>query len=1078
MLGPTELCLDGRAVALTGRQRALLTALLLDAGRIVPVERIVDRLWGVEPPPSAAARVRSLVAEVRRACGAAGPDLIVTRNPGYLIRVESGELDLRAFTELIDRAGEQAREGRALDAIALFDRALSLWRGTPLMDARGAYAEVELRRLEELRTRGLEERTDAKLAIGRHHEVVADLGELLAEESFRERPRGQLMLALHRGGNTGEALRVYRDFRARLVDELGVEPTAELRRLHQGILNGDPEPAPPDADTVPARSAGQPRLPRQLPPALGRFIGRRPELERLDGLGAGANRLVLIVGPAGVGKTALAVHWAHRDDARFPDGELFLTMRGFDEGEPMSPAEALPLLLQALGQSRTDIPVDVDAQASRYRSLLAGRRLLLLLDDVADPEQVRPLLPGDPGCLVVVTSRDRLDGLVAINGARRVPLEVFERRAALKLLADGVGDDRLAAEPVAADELTELCGCLPLALSVAGAQIAAQRHRTIGDYVRDLTEYGRLGRLRVAGDRFAAVRGALRLSYQALDPPAQRMFRLLGLMPSGGVTSAVAAALAGVPRAEAEDLLDAVTRVHLAAQVGARRFACHDLVLEYAAERGSADDGPAERLAAVRRMFDYYLHTIIDATRAGGFSTRFDPPERPAAGVTPEHFGAAAEAFAWFDTEWENLAAVLAHLAEQGPRSFAWRLVAAMQDLLHHRRSLAEWLRVAELGLTAATHENDLRGRAAMRLSLGDVHWRMADLDAALHAYEHALPLARRAGWERGEALALQGSGVALKQLGELRRAIVRYRKAVDISRRLGYRRGEYTALNNLASAHLTLARLDRAEEYLLLALPLVREAGNKHLEAITLVNLGLVRQKQARFGDARSALTHSMAVAREVGSAYAEAVAHETFGRVHSDVGHYARAIASHEEALRIARLVENRNCQVDALAGLADAELRLGRVDGALEHLHEAARIIEHGGHRVGLVEVVMGLAECHRRLGRYRQARDAAERALRLARTGNPLALGRAHSVLAAVLLDLGDVDGCVQECERALRICARSGQRMVRSRALVVLGHARSRVADGPGARRAWRRAHTLLVTVGAAEQEEVAGLLTA
>ncbi|WP_165977116.1 AfsR/SARP family transcriptional regulator [Nonomuraea diastatica] len=1091
LLGPLEVAVDGRAVHLTGRQRALLAALLLDAGHVVSVERLADSLWGDELPPSAPSRVRALIAELRRALGDHGQDVIVTRNPGYLVRAAA--TDTAELASLVARGHRAAEDGRHPEAADRYDEALALWRGEPYQDLAGPVAHAERHRLEELKHEAAEGRAAALVEMGRGQAAVAGLTRLLAEVPLRERPHGLLMRALAGGGRLPDALEVYRDFRARLVEELGVEPSGELQRLHQRLLAGEPaadppagpsaeppagpsaeSPAGPPTEPSAGPSAGPPGespaapVPRQLPPLPGGFVGRAEELRRMD-----AGRVTLVVGPAGVGKTALAVHWAHRAAAGFPDGQLFVDMRGFDQREPMTLPEALRLLLQGLGQAAKDIPVELDAQIALYRSLLAGRRVMVVLDDVAAPEHVRALLPGDPGCRAVITSRNRLGGLVALDGVERVTLDVLDQREALRLIAHGIGEDRLRREREAAAELVALCDRLPLALSIAMSWIGDHEHRMIGHYVRELADRGRLVRLRVDGDESVAVQAALDLSHQALPPPARRMFRLLGVARGAAICADAAAALAGTSREQAEDLLGAAVRIHLLKETGPRRFAAHDLVVEYAVRLSLAEDPPEERHAAAHRLLEHYLRTVVRATAAAGFVAPRPPGDLAGPEVTPKEFGGAEEAAGWFDAEWDNLAAAVSHAAEHGPRPYAWLLVEAMTDLLQLRRTHAEWLRLAGIALDAAEREEDLIGQAAMRNSLGLVRWLMADLEGAMREYERALALARRAGWAHGEATALQGGGVVRKQLGKPQRALPRYRRAMAIHRALGNERGESRAQNNLASAYLMLARLDRAEECLVANLPLAEAAGDRLLQALTLVNLALVRQKQARFGEALECLDKALSVARAAGLRYAVAVTYETYGWVHRDAGRHGQAVDAFARSLAIAREVENRRCQIASLSGMAEAELELGRMDSALARLEAALRLAERTG--TDLDQVLLGLAEAHYRGGRHADARDEAERALKLAQDANPLNLPRLYGLLAAVHLADGDTAQSVRACEQALRLAHRSGQRLEHARALLTLGHAREPHAPEQALRH-WRRAHELFTAIGASERLKSAALL--
>ncbi|MEV4114320.1 BTAD domain-containing putative transcriptional regulator [Nonomuraea sp. NPDC049695] len=1045
LLGPMEVSVDGQAVHLTGRQRTLLATLLLEPGRVVPVERLATWLWGERLPPSSGPRIRALVAEVRRALGPLGPSVILTRSPGYLARVGPGELDLAEFTALVEGARRAGAE-----ALPSYDRALAMWRGEPFPDLTGLAAQTERSRLAELRVEAAERRAELLLEQGHGEDVVAELRRLVSEQPLRERPHRLLMRALHLGDRLPEALAVYRDLHSRLVRELGVEPGRELRDLHQRLLKDEVRPR-------------KVQTPHQVPHGLTRFVGRAEALRRLD-----ASHRVAVVGPAGVGKTALVVHWAHRAAGRFPDGQLFIDMRGFGPAGPRSLPEALTLLLQGLGLTPADIPVDVDAQIALYRTHLADRRVLVVLDDVADPRQVRELLAAPPGCRIVITSRDRLSGLVAVDGVERVALDVLDDDEALRLLDEAVGPARARRDPDAAAELVRLCGRLPLALSIAGSWIGEYGHRTVGDCVHRLTARGRMTGLRVDGDENVALRAALDASNEALPADAQRMFRLLGLVPGTGVSVAAAAALAGTSEARAEELLGTVARIHLVEESGPGRFAAHDLVLEYAGQRSRELDAPAERAAAVRRLLDHYLHLLVAATEACGFQT----PQVPRG--EGRSFGDPAEAAAWFDGEWQNLAAAVSHAATHGPRQYAWLLVEAAQELLHHQAALGERLRVAGIGLEAAQQEQDLRGQAAMHLVLGTTRWRMADLKSALWESERALTLSRQAGWEQGEAMALLACGVTLKRLGQPDRAIPHYRRAVALHRASGNAHGEVRGLGNLASAYILLARLEQAEECLHAVLPLARESGDRHIQALTLVNLGLVRQQQARFAEAMEALEEALAVSRAAGLRYAEGVAHETAGMVHCDAGRHEQAISAFTTALDIAAAVENHDSQLASLLGLAEAHLRLGRVDSAFGHLGTARLFAEESGMSTG--QVLLGLARAEYLVRNFGKAHELAGHSLSLSEKHSPLDVPRLHALLAAVHLAEGSGGVSVRAAQQAANLAARSGQRLEQARALLILGHARQLAGDPQSARRSWRQAHELFTAIGTPEALLTAPLL--
>ncbi|WP_328479887.1 tetratricopeptide repeat protein [Streptomyces sp. NBC_00377] len=997
LLGPLDVEIDGRAVALTGRQRALCAVLLLHANQVVSVERLIQCLWDDRPPGAGAARVRALVAEVRRALGPAGTELLTTRRPGYVMHAGPDELDLLAFENLIRDASRAAADGEWRTARRCGEQALALWRDEPLSDLSDvATREAERQRLAELHLVAREGVAEAGIETGRHREAIAELLRLTAAHPLRERPHGLLMRALHRDGRSAEGLELYTALRRRMVDELGMEPSADLRDLHRRLLGGGG--APPERP-APAPVPERP-VPRQLPPTPRRFVGRESELDRLDSCLRNGEPLALIVGPAGVGKSALALNWAHRVADRFPDGQLFLDMRGFDNAEPMTPGEALPLLLQGLGCAPRDIPLGAEAQTALYRTLLVDRRVLVVLDDVADASSVRRLLPASAGSLTLVTSRDKLSGLVTLDGAYRVTCDVLDSAAALELISGAVGAEAVAADPQAAARLVELCDRLPLALCVAGSWIG-DRPGSIRAYVRDLADRGRLARLHVEGEESVAVRAALDLSYGVLPDEARRAFRSLGVLPGTGRSVPAAAAAAGTGERRLADLLRLAQRVHLLRDVEHGRPAWHDLVHEYARDRTAAEDAPEERAAAVTRVLDHYLQSVVNAAATAGL---YVMRTRPAAveGSLPRTFAGTEEAYAWFDGEWDDIAAAIGHAAEHGPAPYVWWLVDALQDLFHHRRPLSDWMRLATLAREVAARGGDDVGQASMCLSLGSARWRNGDLRGALAEYEEAEELARRAGWTYGEAGSLQGKGVTLKLLGELRRALPCYDRALALYRTLDNVKNVEIMLINTASLNLALGRLDAAEEAACAALDLIGETIH-HNRAMALVNLALVRQKQARFDEATAALRTCFLVSRDSGSTYTEAVALEALGRVRADAGQDDRALLAYEDALAVSRRVENRNCQVDSLVGVASVKLRAGRAEETAAHLDAAFEIAERTGHRAGLVEVLLARADLARAQGRPADALGHLERAERLAADGTPLNLPRVHLTTALTLLD---------------------------------------------------------------------------
>jgi DNA-binding SARP family transcriptional activator len=680
LLGPLVVRRGGVVLPVPrGRQRAMLAVLLLNAGRVVSVGEMAETLWGPSPLPSAPVTVRNYVKRLRRVLGDADQARILTRSPGYVIRVDPGELDVARFEVLLEGARSAARAGSWAAAADQARAALALWRGEPLADVKSeALALREVPRLAELRLQAAELRIDAELRLGRQGVVIADLERMAAAHPLREHLHARLMLALYRDGRQAEALAAYQHARRVLVDELGAEPGAELRELHRQILTAGPVLAGPQSGQPPqggARPAGArpgPVVPRELPGPVAQFMGRAAELANLAGMLERASvqrpgTLVIsaITGMAGVGKTALALQWAHRMADRFPDGQLHVNLRGYDPGQPISAADALAGFLRSLGVAEPDIPAGTGERAARYRSLVAGRRMLIMIDNARDVEQVRPLLPGSPSCAAVVTSRDALAGLVARDGAARLELGLLPPAEAVGLLRALIGE-RVEAEPEATRTLAGYCARLPLALRVAAERAAAAPAISLADLTSELADQQeRLDLLDAAGDQLTAVRAVFSWSVRHLDDEAARAFRLLGLHPGADFDAYAAAALTDTPLRQARWLLHRLARAHLIQAAGTGRYGLHDLLRAYAADQAAIRDSEQEQGMALTRLFDHYLATA--AVAAGAlFPADPDQPAVPQpAGLVPP-ITSPATALAWLDAQGPTLVAAAAHATDHG----------------------------------------------------------------------------------------------------------------------------------------------------------------------------------------------------------------------------------------------------------------------------------------------------------------------------------------------------------------------------------------------------------------------------
>jgi tetratricopeptide (TPR) repeat protein/transcriptional regulator with XRE-family HTH domain len=899
---------------------------------------------------------------------------------------------------------------------------------------------------------------------------------LLSQEQLAE--RAGLSVRTIVGLESGRTRRPRGESVRMLADALGL--SGPDRAALAAAARSEPVTVASHASAVPHAPT-----PAQLPADVVEFTGRRAELEELDQVLAGASQrpaavvISAIAGTAGVGKTALAIHWAHRVTDLFPDGQLFVNLHGYAPGAPVSPLQALAQLLQGLGVAADQVPTEEQPAVGLYRSLLAGRRVLVLLDNVRNADQVRPLVPGSPGCLVLVTSRDRLAGLSATHSARRLTLDVLPPEEAVSLLAGVLGRARVAAEPEAVAQLAEVCGFLPLALRIAAANLACHPERSIAGYVAELRAGDRLGGLAVDGDAGVAVRAAFDCSLAALDPPARRVFRLLGLVPGATVTLPAAAALAAVPEGQAARLLERLAGAHLIELRGPGRYGLHDLLRCYAREQAEQEDSQAERTAALGRLLGWYLQT---ADAAG----RLLYPERlrlPVPAADPElpgvEFAERAGALAWLDAERANLVAAVEHAADQGPRPSAWLLADALRGYFWQSRQMVDWLAVARASLAAATAEGDRQAQAAAERTLGDACECLGDYDRAAGHYRRALPLARQAGWLEGEAVILSDIGELLAELGQLQRAADCLAQALALHRRTGYKAGQATVLDYLGDVERALGRPAQAVEHLVQALALHREIGSRSGQAADLSNLGEAYRDVGQLDRAQQHLTEALALSRELGSRFGEAYGLHALATLHRDAGRHPHALELAEAALALACEVRTARLEIDARNTLGGVQLRLGRPELAAEHHRQALELACQADARYPETEALLGLAAVHRAQGQPAEALPRAQQALALAhQAGFGILEAQARTILAAAHLDLGDHDQAIADARQALEVHRQTGHRLGEARTLVTLGHALRHAGDTAAAGSCWEQAHRLLTDIGSPDADQVQALLKA
>jgi DNA-binding SARP family transcriptional activator/Flp pilus assembly protein TadD len=1033
VLGPI-LVIDEAGSEITvraARQRVLLAALLVHPNLMVPVDELAEIVWDGAPPGGAAQTVRAYVMRLRRAVGPEVAAHIITRDPGYLCRVNEDELDVTRFEASVRHAGATLRAGAWAEASAAAGRALELWRGTPLTDVPSqALRDGFVPRLEQLRLQALEWRIEADLRLGRHDQVIPELQALVHAQPLREHFYAQLMLALFRHGRSAEAIETFQRARQVLAAELGVGPGERLQDVYQKILNGDRTLATrtPQPDGEPREAVDRaPRLaPHQLPPAVRQFTGREADLARLTSLLAlaeeGASPAVgvaAVCGTAGVGKTALVVQWAHAAAGLFPDGQLYVDLRGYSTGEPLPAADALAGFLRALGADGRQIPPDEQERAARYRSLLAGRRMLIVLDNAARVEQVRPLLPGTQGCAVLITSRDTLGGLVARDGAARMELDVLPLDAAVALLRELIGA-RVEKDPDAAATLAERCCRLPLVLRVAAEQVANRPTVPLGDLGEELAELQRrLELLDTDGDRASTVRAVFSWSYRLLDPGAARAFRLAALHPGADLDRHALAALLDGDLQHAGRLLDRLARAHLVHGVGADRYGMHDLLRAYARERAGEEDDGAGRQAAVHRLFDYYLHTAaaaMDTLYPAEISRR--PRLAPSGRVLAPVADPGAAQW-WLDTERANLLATAAHAGDHARPAHATALSATVERYLTFGHHLPEAVMLHSHALRAARRGGDQVAEATALSHLGFLEWERGRNRQAAAYQRQALCLFHTAEDRVEHCRALHRLALVERRLGNLDAAAAHAERVIALCLPAGDLLGQARALNNLGVTRRVQGRFGQATELFHRVLALLEEIGDRRAVSVTIKELGLLDLRFGRLDSAEDRLRQALRLCREAGNRSGHAEALSQLGLVHLRRGDHRRTAEYQHRALVLFHEITDRHGESEVLSRLARADLRAGRAREALAHLERALSLARALDARLVETTVLNGLGEALLATGQTQQAIARLTAALGLAeQTGARDEQAQARYDLARAHAAIGDQEQARRHAQQAL------------------------------------------------------------
>ncbi|MFJ8959700.1 AfsR/SARP family transcriptional regulator [Lentzea sp. NPDC102401] len=889
LLGDVEARVHGSPIAIGYAQlRAVLAVLLVEANQVVSVDQLVDRVWSDRPlPRKPRAAVQHSVTMLRGALTPAGVT-ITRRSTGYQLSVDPESVDLHRFRRLVEDGRAAGDDGRAA---ALLEEALKLWAGEPFAGLDTAWLDSLRATLIQHRHAVRLELVDIQLRLGLHAALLPDLSAWAAGNPLDERLAGQLMLALYNCGRPADALEHYQEVRRRLADELGTDPSPPLRQLHERILATDPALtafARPHTTVVPQQLPARPRL----------FSGRSRELADLDAALGEDDAVVIsaVGGLGGMGKTWLAAQWAHLHLDRFPDGQLYVNLRGFDPGgQPMSPATAIRGFLDALGVAPSAVPVDVDAQAGLYRSLVADRKMLVFLDNAADSAQVVPLLPGSPACVVLVTSRRQLNGLVAAHGARALNLDRLGDDEARRLLARHLGEDRLADEPGVTAELLTCCGGLPLAISIVAARARTHPGFPLSVLADELREQNDLLDALDAGEDLVSLRAVFSCSYNALPAEAATVFAALGLAPGTDIGLSAAASLTALPVARVRTALRELEQANLVGQHAPGRYRMHDLVRLYAGERAHHDP------AAVRRVVDFYVHTAFAAERV------LDPLCEPLAigvpapGCVPLGFEDETAATEWLATEFANILAVQELAAGQGLHDQVWHVGWTLNTFFRRRGDYHDAVAVWRAGVAAADHTGDRIAQAQTRRLLGDACSGLGLQSEALRHLGDALRISEQAGDVPGQAHAHHLTASIWEDLGDDRRALEHATPALRLFQDLGMAVWEAWGYTQVGWHQARLGLYEQARVHCEAALVMARRHRERELEATTVDSLGYIAHQTGHHAEALDLYGLALGLLRDLGYDHHEVATLERIGHTHRALGHHDRAEAVWRQALEL---------------------------------------------------------------------------------------------------------------------------------------------------------------------------------
>jgi len=987
VFGPLEVLIDGRHLDLGGhRQQIVLASLVLEAGRAVPVGRLMIAVYGDRPPTSARAQVQICVSGLRRLLAAPGrPQSIITRNQSYILDPAGCDIDLLTYERLLGKAREAAGAGRRDDAVTSYREALKLWRGGAALEGLdSALLRSVADRFAERRLTVNDDCIELELDLGRHRDVIAELTGLIAAHPLRERLRGQLMVALYRSGRQAEALDAYRMARQTLIDELGLEPCEWLQSLERSILTSDPalsaaggslatviaapadpEPADPSAvQPVPVASpapAGPVLLPPteddlpapistapcMLPTDIADFTGRKKQVGDIqrhlalaaENPGQLAVPVIAIVGKPGIGKTTLGVHVSRRLMPQYPDGQLFADLHGW-ASRLVSPMQILERFLRTLGVPGGSIPDGLEERAEMYRGLLSDRRVLVVLDNVGNEAQVLPLLPGSPRTAVIVTSRSRLGGL---PGAIHIDIDVFDPQQSIELLSRIAGNGRVQAETKAAENLAELCGQLPLALRIAGARLSARPHWTVEQLAGRLeNESRRLDELKHGA---IGIRVSISMTYDNISADARRLFRLLAVMDWLVFSGWVSAALLDVPLDDAQDLLDDLADAQLVEITGTEsgmhsQYRFHDLIRVFARERLAAEEPVADRNAALERVLGALLFLAEEAHRQLHGNENLQVHSQAERWKLPRHTAVQLirEPMNWFERERQSLVAAVRQAAKIGAVELCWDLAVTAVTVFESRVYLNDWRDTHQVALTAVRQAGDRHGQAVILYSIGSlaiVEKRFAD---ARRSLDEAAELFHAVDDAQGSALVSRNIAYLERMDGNLVEAARRYERALVVLRNGGDLAAAAYVLHNMAQVELERGDTDSAKDLLPQALELSRRAGSRRIEAQVLHRLGDAHLQADEPEEAAAAFGEALAAVRDLGDPIGEAYALHGIAVAHLRGGDYTEAGTALHRAQSLASSTGERLVEARIAFSLGELALACGKPAQAVVHLHRA--------------------------------------------------------------------------------------------------------------------------------------------